>query len=255
VARASPALATREQTITHADLQRLLPPSSARNRNAIILIETVKMLARGRRVQSVYNATLSEKLGWSERTIKRAKAAARDAGVVMHDEVDRRGSRATAFVLDRTWVPALGRPTNESPRGDSVGTLSKESKPLRVLGAVERCSQDPEGQPRGSPTKPEGVVEPSAENAHEGRQPVDRPAMLDNVPGAREAFDELRRRASGRAIDRHQLEAMRKQLVEEGVEHPAATVALAVLCSQLEREGMLLVPTVAPVVEGTREVA
>jgi hypothetical protein len=228
MARPAPERASREMTITHADLQRLLPPTSAASRNAIILIETVKMLARGKRVVFVYNATLVDTLGWSERTIKRAKSAARRAGVVMHDEVDRRGSKATAFVLDRTWIPALGRPTTETPRGDSVGMPLEESKPLRVVEDASLTSTTPKGTPpRGSPTTPEGVDEPSAVNEHETREPVARPAMLDVVPGAREALDELRRRARGRPIDVHQLDAMGERLVGEGVPRPAVSTAVS----------------------------
>lgn len=229
-------------TITHADLQRLFSTRTIGERNAIELVETVKMLARGKRVVHVYNATLAAKLGWNVRTIQRAKAECRRAGIPMHDEVDKRGSKATAYVLDRSWIPALGRPTDVTPGGDTAGTPSMEEKTLHLvdpasLGVYEVKS----ATPRGSPAPPGAAGEPAAEN-DEGRERAAEAAPLEAVPGAAEALDELRRRwgelgqAAAGERGAH-LRRLSRHLVATGTPWPAVLVAQAELARELHPSG------------------
>lgn len=68
-------------TISDADLLFLLPPTSAVNRNAVILFNYVKAISAGRRRRIYKDRTLWENLGWSESMYRRAKRALVQAGL------------------------------------------------------------------------------------------------------------------------------------------------------------------------------
>lgn len=240
-ARQGPVRATREMTITHADLKRLFSTAAPGDRNAILLLETIKMLARGRRVVHVYNGTLVKELGWSERTIQRAKQRARQAGVPMYDQVDRRGSKATAFVLDRSWIPALGRPTTVAPGGDTGGAPSKEEKTLHLVDPASPWVSEVEAPPpRGSPALPAAADEPSSESDLAADAAPVGAAPLEHVPEAEQALAELRRRwgelpATPAAADRPAVarRLARQLTIAGGCSWTAVQVALVVFVQEL----------------------
>jgi hypothetical protein len=145
----------REATITDADLHRLFPASTAEGRNAIALVSLVKVLARGRRSVVILDSTLLAELGWSKRTLMRAKATAREAGFAIAPK--QRGGLRTGgceWVLDRRWLPKLrDRPMVPAvaPHGASGGTTYVEENPSPSRAASPYALDGEGAPPRGSP--------------------------------------------------------------------------------------------------------
>jgi hypothetical protein len=97
----------RVTTISDADLLFLLPASRVENRNAVIVVNYVKMLAAGRRRKIVRDRTVWEALGWSESMYRRAKRAAIEAGIPIRHRSYRGENAPSEWLLDRRLIAAL----------------------------------------------------------------------------------------------------------------------------------------------------
>lgn len=116
-------------TITDADLLFLLPPTSAVNRNAVILFNYVKALSGGRRRRIFRDRTLWENLGWSESMYRRAKKALIGAGLPIRHRCVRGELAPSEWLLDRRLVERLQR-SEETPRGVKPDTTYTDENAL-----------------------------------------------------------------------------------------------------------------------------
>jgi hypothetical protein len=161
----------RSQVLTDADLLRLF----GRDQTSIRLLLYVRVLAKGDVRVRVHNHTLEKELGIDRRTVQRAKARIREAGVgVLERTLRHGGDGANLFVIDRRRVSAL-QPLHlvraqEAPGGGANAAPFKEenlshTQPRTSAGVCER----PPERSRAGPAAfrpPDDVPLPAATTAH-----------------------------------------------------------------------------------------